>query len=134
DGLLLVTLVTRRRLLCSGFMSWALMRWLRGLGVLSSLASVVSWTPSYAQKADAGPRPLSAQEAARGSASAPVTLVVFTDLECPYCQKLHGTIEDLEHQYGSKLRIVYKHMPLPMHKQARPAALAAEAVRKLKGE
>jgi protein-disulfide isomerase len=111
------------------------MRSVRALVLL--LFAVVFWCPhALAQKmaGDLGPIPVSADEGARGSAAAPVTLVVFTDLECPYCQKLHGTVEDLAQQYGQKLRIVYKHNPLPMHKQARAAALAAEAVRKLKGD
>jgi protein-disulfide isomerase len=105
------------------------------MGVMLLLSALALSSASHAQQvADAGPVPVGAQDASRGPAEAPVTMVVFTDLECPYCDKLHTTVDDLAQTYGDKLRIVYKHMPLPMHRQARDAALAAEAVRKLKGQ
>lgn len=67
------------------------------------------------------------RSASRGSADAKVTLVMVTDFQCPYCKRVQPTIQALERRYGSDLRIVVKHNPLAFHKQARPAALAAEA-------
>jgi len=82
----------------------------------------------------AGPIPITARDASWGSVSAPVTLVTFTDLQCPFCKRLHGTIEELKKDYGpNQLRVVTKHFPLAFHKKARPAAEAADAVWQLHG-
>jgi protein-disulfide isomerase len=64
---------------------------------------------------------------ARGPASAPVTVVLFSDFQCPYCKKLEPTIEALEKEYPGKVRVVWKNFPLEMHPAARLAAAAALA-------
>jgi protein-disulfide isomerase len=61
----------------------------------------------------------------RGPAQAPVLLQLFSDFECPYCQRLAATLGDLEKQYAGQLRIVWRNLPLPMHSHARMAAMAA---------
>ncbi|WP_306547216.1 thioredoxin domain-containing protein [Desulfobulbus sp.] len=66
----------------------------------------------------------------RGAENAPVTLVLFSDFECPWCGKLEPTLAELLTKNTDKLRIVFKHLPLPMHQQAEPAALAAIAAQK----
>ncbi|WP_028319073.1 thioredoxin domain-containing protein [Desulfobulbus elongatus] len=66
----------------------------------------------------------------RGKADAPVTLVLFSDFECPWCGKLEPVLAELLAQNQDKLRIVFKHLPLPMHPNAEPAALAAIAAQK----
>ena len=63
----------------------------------------------------------------RGEANAPVTLEEFGDFECPPCSLMSGAIHELEKEYGSKLRVIFRQFPLPVHKHARPAALASEA-------
>jgi len=84
---------------------------------------------------DPGPIPVGRQDASWGRADAPVTLVHFSDMQCPYCAKIHPTIEALKKLYGPKrLRVVFKHLPLAFHKRARPAAEAGEAVRMLRGD
>jgi protein-disulfide isomerase len=65
----------------------------------------------------------------RGAVDAPVTLVLFSDFQCPYCSRVGPTIKQLEQAYPGKVRIVWKHLPLGMHPNAVPAALAAEAAR-----
>jgi protein-disulfide isomerase len=65
----------------------------------------------------------------RGSAKAPVTIVVFSDFQCPFCSRVEPTLDEAQRTYGDKLRIVWKHQPLPMHPNALPAARAAEAAR-----
>jgi protein-disulfide isomerase len=64
----------------------------------------------------------------RGPASAKVTVVVFSDFQCPFCARAVATIEQVRETYGDKVRIVWKNNPLAFHKQAAPAAeLAIEA-------
>src|SRR5262245_5438597 len=63
----------------------------------------------------------------RGDSKALVTLVAFSDYECPFCAKGHTTLDQLQKAYGDKLRIVARQHPLPFHTHAEPAALAAIA-------
>jgi protein-disulfide isomerase len=63
----------------------------------------------------------------RGPARAPVTVVVYSDFECPFCQRSEATLRALSEQYGDRLRIAWKNHPLPMHANARAAAKAALA-------
>jgi protein-disulfide isomerase len=62
-----------------------------------------------------------------GNEDALVTVVVFTDYECPYCAKTEAALADLKRRLGDELRIVVAHTPLSFHERARPAALAALA-------
>jgi protein-disulfide isomerase len=62
-----------------------------------------------------------------GPASAPVTLVVFSDFACPYCARAVDTLDALEARYGDELRIAFKNRPLPMHERAPQLARAALA-------
>lgn len=64
-----------------------------------------------------------------GPASAPVTIVGFDDLECPYCAKLHATIfPAIQNRYGDKVRVVYRDFPLDMHPWAEHAAVDVECL------
>jgi protein-disulfide isomerase len=62
-----------------------------------------------------------------GPASAPVTLVVFSEFQCPFCARAADTLEALEARYGDELRIAFKNRPLPMHDRAPQLARAALA-------
>lgn len=65
----------------------------------------------------------------KGKNSALVTLVVFSDFQCPFCVRVKPTLDQLEKNYGDKLRIVFKNNPLSFHPRAEPAAqLALEAL------
>ena len=70
----------------------------------------------------------------RGKAAALVTIIVFSDFQCPYCKRVEPTIEQLRKQYGDQLRIVWKDEPLPFHPRAPPAAELARAARTQKGD
>jgi predicted DsbA family dithiol-disulfide isomerase len=61
---------------------------------------------------------------ALGPADAPVTIVEFSDFQCPYCAQLDPILRDVLARYGTKVRLVYRQFPLRMH---RDAAKAAEA-------
>ena len=61
-----------------------------------------------------------------GPADAPVTIIEFSDYECPFCRKFHAeTWPQLQQAYANKIRLVYKDFPLGGHPNASPAALAA---------
>ncbi len=67
---------------------------------------------------------------ARGPAGAPITVVVFSDFQCPFCSRLAPTLEAVEAKYKGKIQLVFKHNPLAFHKDARPAAIASMAAHK----
>jgi protein-disulfide isomerase len=79
---------------------------------------------SFNQKVDIVGSPV------RGKEDAPVTLVLFSDFECPWCGKLEPVLAELLAKNPDKVRIVFKHLPLPMHQQAEAASLAAIAAQK----
>jgi protein-disulfide isomerase len=64
---------------------------------------------------------------ARGDANASVTVVEFTDFQCPACAAMHPILEDVLKSYGNKVRFVVRDFPLNQHEHARKAAEAANA-------
>jgi protein-disulfide isomerase len=62
---------------------------------------------------------------ATGPATAPVTIVEFTDYQCPYCHRVQATIDQLLARYAGKVRLVHMDFPLDGHPGAVPAARAA---------
>jgi len=62
---------------------------------------------------------------ARGPDKAPITIIAFSDYQCPYCKRAHATVEQVMQTYGDKVKLVYRDYPLPFHENARPAAEAA---------
>ncbi len=68
-------------------------------------------------------------DATWGKKDAPVTIVEFSDFQCPFCSRATETVTQLKKQYGSnKIHIIFKQFPLPMHQNARPAAEASLCV------
>jgi protein-disulfide isomerase len=65
--------------------------------------------------------------AVKGPEDALVTIVEWSDFQCPFCNKVNPTMAKIQETYGDKVRIAFKHNPLPMHNRAMAAALAAEA-------
>jgi protein-disulfide isomerase len=61
-----------------------------------------------------------------GPEDAPITVVVFSDFQCPFCARLRPTIHALAERHGD-VRVVFRQLPLEMHPLARPAAKAALA-------
>ena len=88
---------------------------------------------SPAAPEDDVPIPITADDPVRGSRLAYVTIVIFSDFQCPFCSRLATTIERVQETYGEDVRIVFKHDPLPFHDKARLAAEVGSAVFALKG-
>ncbi len=82
-------------------------------------------------------KPVSDADHIQGSRDAEITIVEYSDFECPYCSKFHETMEQVMAEYGStgKVAWVYRHFPLDqLHNEARPAAEASECVAELGGD
>jgi len=64
----------------------------------------------------------------RGNANAPVTLEEFGDFQCPTCGAVYPEVKKIEGEFGDKLKVIFRELPLlPMHEHALMAAQAAEA-------
>ena len=57
--------------------------------------------------------------------TAPITIVEFSDFQCPYCARLIPTLEEVKKKYGDKVRIVFQQYPLAFHQFAQKAAEAS---------
>lgn len=68
--------------------------------------------------------------ATRGPANAPVVLMVWADLQCPFSKKLQPTLEALRSRFGDRVQIVFRHQPLTIHPNAFLAASASIAAQK----
>ncbi len=68
-------------------------------------------------------------EAIRGTKGAPITIVEYSDFECPFSTRGFETVMQLLKQYEAKVQFVFKHLPLSFHEQAMPAAQYYEAIR-----
>jgi protein-disulfide isomerase len=104
-------------------------RAIRLLACALALAAIASGTAARAADADEVVRmPLDALEQSRGRADAPITVVEFTDYQCPYCRRFQAqTWPRLKRDYvdTGKVRFIVRDLPLQFHSDARPAAAAA---------
>jgi len=75
--------------------------------------------PAFVTELDDGVSP------AKGSKSAAVTIVEFSDFECPYCNAVQRTLKQVLESYRDQVRLVFKHLPLEGHRNSLPAARAA---------
>lgn len=70
----------------------------------------------------------------RGNVNAQITIVEYSDLECPFCKRFHVTMKQVLQEYGDKVRWVYKHFPLDqIHPKADKEAEATECAGELGG-
>lgn len=63
--------------------------------------------------------------AAVGPKNAPVTVVEFSDFQCPFCRKVEDSLSEVRKKFADKVRLIYRDFPLPMHEHAAKAAEAA---------
>lgn len=98
-------------------LSSALQQYINGLRKAASVQ--VSLAPPEMPRIE-----VAADGPAKGAAGAPVTMVIFSDFECPYCAKAKPLIDQIVTAYGDKVRIVFRDFPLSIHPQAQKAAEA----------
>lgn len=65
----------------------------------------------------------------KGPDSAPVKIIEWSDFQCPFCRRAIPTLAQIEKEYGDKVQLAFKHMPLSMHTKAPGAHKASEAAR-----
>jgi len=78
--------------------------------------------PKMQVNVDVGAAPVAGKE------GAPVTVVEFSDFQCPFCSRAAETVNQIKKKYGNKVRLAFKHFPLPMHRDAKPASEASMCV------
>lgn len=72
-------------------------------------------------------RVVNEQDHARGPANAKITLIEYSDLECPFCKRFHDTLLQVAKEYPNDVKWVYRHFPIPqLHSQAMKEAVATE--------
>lgn len=86
---------------------------------MASLAALCLYAPPAGAQADPTPAP------ARGAADPVVTVVVFSDFQCPYCALAVPVVDSLLGRHGDEVRVEHRHYPMPMHAHADRAAQAA---------
>ncbi len=116
------------------FLAGALLMWgydakrLRNGDISADTAQGVAWDDSDS------PIPITSKDPMWGNRDAPVTIVHFSDFQCPFCSKVDATMQQIKSTYGpDKVRIIWKNEPLPFHPHAKPTAEAAMGVFALKG-
>jgi protein-disulfide isomerase len=103
--------------------------------IASGKTEVAAAAPGGAAQAAGGPPAIDKQvfkvdpgeSPSKGSKNAPITLVIFSDFQCPFCSRIEPTLKQVEDTYKGKVRFVWKNYPLPFHQNAMPAAEAAMA-------
>jgi protein-disulfide isomerase len=87
-------------------------------------------TPSPTQPTNfppaADPAPVTGEDHIRGNVNAKVTLIEYSDFECPFCLRHLDTLDQLLATYPNDVRLVYRHFPLSFHPEAQKAAEASE--------
>lgn len=73
--------------------------------------------------------PIRNDDPSRGPVFAKVTIVEFSDFQCPFCGRAYPIVEEVLQAYPANVRFVWKHQPLSFHSNAYPSAEAAEAAR-----
>jgi protein-disulfide isomerase len=93
----------------------------------SSAATGGAWSD------EESPIAVSSKDPMKGLRGAPVTIVEWSDFQCPFCSKVEPTLKQIQTTYGDKVRIIWKNEPLPFHPNAKPAAEAAQGTFALGG-
>lgn len=78
--------------------------------------------------------PITSKDHIRGNPNAPIKIVEYSDMECPFCKRFHPTMQQAIDEYDGKVAWIYRHFPLDsIHSKARSEAVAAECAGELGG-
>lgn len=69
----------------------------------------------------------------RGNVNAPITLIEYSDFQCPFCQGFSDTVEQVLEEYSDEVRLIYRHFPLGFHPQAQELAEVSECIADING-
>lgn len=113
---------------------WTKVQILEKGGVVTNPTAVNAPTGGEAPAAAAAKTPkITKEDHIRGEEYAPIALIEYSDLECPFCKTFHPTAKKILEEYKGKVKWVYRHYPLSFHANAQKEAEASECVNELGG-
>jgi thiol-disulfide isomerase/thioredoxin len=93
-------------------------------------AGIAPQIPQPIVPAPQAPQPAAADDLSKrpvkGNPAAAVTLLQYSDYHCPFCQRLESTMDEVIKNYGDKVRVIWRHFPLPFHTGAERTHEVAE--------
>ncbi len=106
-------------------------------GAVEDFEATIAAPPAAPKRAEAPPRRgpdpdkryklNTAGAPSMGPDDAKVTIVEFSDFQCPFCARVNPTLKQIREEYGDQVRVVFKHLPLAFHSKAPAAHAASEA-------
>jgi protein-disulfide isomerase len=105
----------------------------RGGNVAAAPSPNPTPSPSPSRPSAGDPPAVTDRDYVRGNPNAAITLIEYSDFECPFCQRFHPTLKQVLDNYPDDVRWVYRHFPLSIHAGAQKKAEAAECVGELGG-
>ena len=121
DTLLVTSIIGAAMLALAAIPTQAQDNWVRVPSASDSSDSAAS-TPSSSSSADSG---VAGAHPQRGADNAAVTIVEYSDFQCPFCRRAEASIRQVLKKYDGQVRLVYMDYPLPSHRYAMQAAIAA---------
>ncbi len=78
--------------------------------------------------------PVASDDPVRGAKDALVSIVIYSDFQCPFCKRVEDTLKQVADTYANDVRFIWKDNPLPFHNRAKPAAIFARYAYSKKGD
>lgn len=120
---------------------WTKVQYLEKGGTVAGTQQVAAGNPSVNNPPAGNPAPQAAvkkpeltnDDRIRGNKNAKITLVEYSDYECPFCKSFHPTTQQILKEYGDKVKLVYRDYPLSFHQNAQKEAEAGWCINELGG-